>query len=99
MRVGLPCRRRIFLPTIDARIIALDAKAGTPCTSFADRGTLNLRRGLRNTPFETAELERLIREKPELEIFKRRLEAVHGLLGQAVQPEREPMRLAPERRG
>ena len=27
-RVGLPCRRRIYLPTIDARLIALDARNG-----------------------------------------------------------------------
>ena len=56
-RVGSPCRRRIFLPTIDARIIALDARAGTLCKSFANGGTLDLRRGLHNTPFETAEYQ------------------------------------------
>ena len=48
--------------------------------------------------FELAELERLIGEKPELGIFKRRIEAVHGLVGLAVRPEQAPMRLAPERR-
>ena len=55
--VGSPCRRRIFLPTIDARIIALDARAGTLCRGFANGGTLDLRRGLRNAPFETAEYQ------------------------------------------
>jgi quinoprotein glucose dehydrogenase len=54
---GAPCRRRIYLGTIDARIIALDAKTGTPCRDFGDRGTVDLRRGLRNTPFETAEYQ------------------------------------------
>lgn len=48
--------------------------------------------------FETAELERLVGEKPELGIFKRRIEAVHGLVGQATRPEQAPLRLAPERR-
>lgn len=48
--------------------------------------------------FEAAELERLMLEKPELEIFKRRIEAVHGLIGSAVRPEQAPLRLAPERR-
>ena len=48
--------------------------------------------------FEEAELNRLAGEKPELAIFKRRIEAVHGLLGLAVRPEQAPLRLAPERR-
>jgi Ca-activated chloride channel family protein len=48
--------------------------------------------------FETAELERLTSEKPELAIFKRRIEAVHGLVGAAARPEQAPLRLAPERR-
>ena len=48
--------------------------------------------------FEAAEMERQIAEKPELAIFKRRIEAVHGLVGLAVRPEQEPLRLAPERR-
>ncbi len=51
------CHRRIYLGTIDARIIALDAKTGKPCTGFGDKGTVNLRAGLRNAPFETAEYE------------------------------------------
>jgi Mg-chelatase subunit ChlD len=48
--------------------------------------------------FEIAELERLIAESPELGIFKRRIEAVHGLVGEAVRPVRLPLRLSPERR-
>lgn len=48
--------------------------------------------------FEVAELERLVAENPELGLFKRRIEAVHGLLGEAVQPDAEPWGLAPERR-
>src|SRR5215216_3938795 len=48
--------------------------------------------------FEAAELERLVVEKPELGIFKRRIEAVHGLVGAATRPDQAPLRLAPERR-
>lgn len=48
--------------------------------------------------FEAAELERLVLEKPELGIFKRRIETVHGLVGTAIRPEQAPLRLAPERR-
>jgi len=52
-----PCHRRIFLGTIDARIFALDAKNGKPCAGFGENGAVRLRRGLRTTPFETAEYE------------------------------------------
>src|SRR5262249_28668045 len=31
---GSPCKRTIFLGTIDARLIAIDADAGKPCLSF-----------------------------------------------------------------
>ena len=30
--------------------------------------------------FEAAELERIVAQKPELAVFKRRIEAVHGLV-------------------
>lgn len=36
------CPRRIFLPTADARLIALNADDGTVCTSFGDQGTIHL---------------------------------------------------------
>lgn len=48
------CRRRIFVATIDARLIALDALTGVPCEGFGRDGTVNLRRGLRIAPFEFA---------------------------------------------
>jgi Ca-activated chloride channel homolog len=47
--------------------------------------------------FEAAELERIIAEKPELGIFKRRIEVLHGLVASAVRPE-IPARLSSERR-
>lgn len=49
---GAPCRRRIYIATIDARLVALDARTGTPCLDFGTNGTVDLRRGLRITPFE-----------------------------------------------
>ena len=54
---GSACRRRIYLGTIDARIIALDAGTGVPCRGFGANGTVDLRHGLRNTPYYTEEYE------------------------------------------
>ncbi len=39
---GTPCADRIVFGTIDGRLIALDASAGTACEGFGDRGTVNL---------------------------------------------------------
>jgi quinoprotein glucose dehydrogenase len=36
------CSRRIFLPTADARLIALDAKKGTVCRMFGKDGAIDL---------------------------------------------------------
>jgi len=44
--------------------------------------------------FEAAELERLVKEQPELAVFKRRIAAVQGLVAEAVRPEKAPFRLA-----
>jgi len=51
------CRRRIIAATVDARMIALDARTGIPCREFGKNGTVVLREGLRNAPFEFAEYE------------------------------------------
>ena len=40
---GEPCRRRIFESTLDARLIALDAATGKPCSDFGDEGQVTLR--------------------------------------------------------
>ena len=40
-------QRRIYIATIDAHLIAVDAATGTPCADFGDRGVIDLRRGLR----------------------------------------------------
>src|SRR5690348_1364767 len=54
---GAACKRRIYLTTIDARIIALDAKRGVVCTGFGQNGVVNLRRGLRNAPYYAEEYQ------------------------------------------
>jgi quinoprotein glucose dehydrogenase len=43
---GQPCRRRIFIGTIDARLIALDAATGKPCTDFGHDGQIDLKAGI-----------------------------------------------------
>jgi quinoprotein glucose dehydrogenase len=49
--------RRIFMATIDARLIALDAKTGRPIPTFGDNGTIDLRKGLRIAPKGFADYE------------------------------------------
>jgi len=39
------CPRRIFLPTDDGRLFALDADAGKPCEGFGDHGQIDLKEG------------------------------------------------------
>ncbi|MEP6618803.1 MAG: pyrroloquinoline quinone-dependent dehydrogenase [bacterium] len=51
------CRRRIILATVDARLISLDANDGGTCSAFGDGGAVDLRRALRNAPFEFEEYE------------------------------------------
>jgi quinate dehydrogenase (quinone) len=40
------CRKRILLPTIDARLIALDAATGQPCADFGQQGIVDLTTGM-----------------------------------------------------
>ena len=39
------CPRRIFLPTNDGRMIALNAETGAPCDGFGDHGQIDLKEG------------------------------------------------------
>lgn len=55
MAPGTACRRRIYVATVDARLIALDAATGQPCADFGAHGTVDLTRGLRNAPRANAE--------------------------------------------
>lgn len=41
-RAGEPCAARVYLPTSDARLIALDALTGQVCTGFGQNGTVDL---------------------------------------------------------
>jgi quinoprotein glucose dehydrogenase len=50
-------RDRIIYATVDARLFALDTATGRPVAGFGDGGVVDLRRGLRNAPFEFAEYE------------------------------------------
>ncbi|CAN7490318.1 glucose/quinate/shikimate family membrane-bound PQQ-dependent dehydrogenase [Aquipseudomonas alcaligenes] len=40
------CERRLFLPTADTRLMALDADDGKPCEGFGDKGSIDLTRGI-----------------------------------------------------
>jgi quinoprotein glucose dehydrogenase len=42
------CGRRVFMATIDARLIALDAVTGRPCADFGASGQVDLTRGISN---------------------------------------------------
>jgi len=44
------CPTRVYLPTADARLIALNAETGEVCASFADNGTLRLEAGMPYNP-------------------------------------------------
>jgi len=46
---GAPCSARIFAPTLDARLLALDAANGKPCADFGEQGAVNLLKDVRST--------------------------------------------------
>jgi quinoprotein glucose dehydrogenase len=54
---GEESSRRIYLATIDARLIALDAATGHLLKDFGDNGIVNLRNGLRLPPHGFADYE------------------------------------------
>ncbi|GGZ10082.1 membrane-bound PQQ-dependent dehydrogenase, glucose/quinate/shikimate family [Pseudoduganella plicata] len=43
---AMECPRRIFAPTMDATLIALNADTGGPCKSFGDNGVIGLYHGM-----------------------------------------------------
>jgi quinoprotein glucose dehydrogenase len=43
-----PCRARIYAPTLDGRLLALDAATGAPCADFGKHGAVNLLEGMRS---------------------------------------------------
>jgi len=44
---GAACRSRIFMGTNDARLIALDARNGSPCADFGDNGEVRIDPGMK----------------------------------------------------
>jgi quinoprotein glucose dehydrogenase len=52
-----PCRRRIFVAPVDARLIALDAATGRPCADFGRGGTVDLSVGAVNDSTYRGEYE------------------------------------------
>lgn len=54
---GATCRRRIYVGTVDARLIALDGKTGRPCDDFGNHGTIDLTHDLLNAPEKIGEYE------------------------------------------
>ncbi|HEX5787779.1 MAG TPA: pyrroloquinoline quinone-dependent dehydrogenase [Woeseiaceae bacterium] len=46
---GSACRARIYAPTLDGRLLALDAEDGRPCPDFGDGGALDLTRDVNPT--------------------------------------------------
>ncbi|GAB3684867.1 membrane-bound PQQ-dependent dehydrogenase, glucose/quinate/shikimate family [Salinisphaera aquimarina] len=44
------CSTRIFSPTLDGRIIAVDAETGKPCTDFGDNGQVDIKPNMGSTP-------------------------------------------------
>jgi quinoprotein glucose dehydrogenase len=46
-RAGEVCGQRILFGTLDARLIALDARTGRPCADFGQGGFVDLSRGVR----------------------------------------------------
>jgi len=41
-----PCAKRVIMPTVDARLISLDATTGAPCAAFGEGGTVRLDLGV-----------------------------------------------------
>ena len=56
-RVGTACAVRVIVATVDARLHRAGRADGQHCAGFGEAGTVDLRRALRNTPFEKEEYE------------------------------------------
>ena len=52
-----PCRERVFFASIDARLVALDARTGATCADFGKQGEIDLKTGLRRGPEYLGEYE------------------------------------------
>ena len=47
---AVPCAKRVFASTLDARLIAIDAATGERCADFGTNGEVDLRRGVGEHP-------------------------------------------------
>jgi quinoprotein glucose dehydrogenase len=47
---GSVCAERLYTATIDARLLAIDAKTGKVCENFGDKGAVNLLKGMNAAP-------------------------------------------------
>jgi len=54
---GARCRARVVLASVDARLLAVDARDGASCPGFGDGGQVDLRQGLRIAPGEFEDYE------------------------------------------
>lgn len=43
---AMPCRTRVFMGTLDGRLVAIDAQTGTACEDFGARGEIDLHAGM-----------------------------------------------------
>ena len=43
---GSPCASRVFMGTLDGRLVAIDADTGLACKAFGQGGAVDLRAGL-----------------------------------------------------
>ena len=48
------CRVRIFVATAQSQLIAVDGRTGKACAGFGTKGVIDLKAGLRISPFESA---------------------------------------------
>ena len=44
------CPSRVIGPTLDGRLIAVDARTGQPCSGFGENGQVDIKRGMGETP-------------------------------------------------
>ena len=58
------CARRIYVATIDARLIALDGDTGDPCSDFGESGTVDLSRGVAVNDREVDRRDYLVSSPP-----------------------------------
>ncbi|MGH8369410.1 MAG: pyrroloquinoline quinone-dependent dehydrogenase [Gammaproteobacteria bacterium] len=59
-----PCHARIFAPTLDSRLLALDAVTGKLCEDFGDHGAIDLLKGIHSTDASDSEYRNYLVTSP-----------------------------------